>query len=63
MWDELYKAIDVIGARDGENKWGVGVLPPKHGYRACALDMGPACVTLTVVMVVVYWAGFTQPSS
>jgi hypothetical protein len=63
MWDELYKAIDVIGARDGENEWGVGVLPPKHGYRARALDIGPVCVTLTVVVVVVCWGGFTQPSS
>jgi hypothetical protein len=64
MWDELYKAINVIGARDGENEWGVGVLPPKHGYRAHALDIGPACVTLTVVVVVVVcWTGFTQPSS
>jgi len=64
MWDELYKAINVIGARDGENERGVGVLPPKHGYRAHALDIGPACVTLTVVVVVVVcWTGFTQPSS
>jgi len=64
MWDKLYKAINVIGARDGENERGVGVLPPKHGYRAHALDIGPACVTLTVVVVVVVcWTGFTQPSS
>jgi hypothetical protein len=27
MWDELYKAIDVIGARDGENEWGMGCCP------------------------------------
>jgi hypothetical protein len=53
----------MIGARDGENEQGVGVLPPKHGYRARALDIGPACVMLTVVVVVVCWTGFTQPSS
>jgi hypothetical protein len=68
MWDKLYKAIDVIGTRDGENEWGGGVLPPKCRYRACALDIGPVCVTLTmvvvvVVVVVVCWTGFTQLSS
>ena len=63
MWDKLYKAINVIGARDGENEWGVGVLRPKHGYRARTLDIGPTCATLTVVVVVVCWMSFTWLSS
>jgi hypothetical protein len=55
MWNGLYTAVEVIGARDGENEWGVGVLPPKHGYQA--LDISPVCVKLTVEVVVVCGMG------
>jgi hypothetical protein len=62
MWDGVNTAIEMIGARDRENERRVGVLPPKCGYRAHALDIGPACVMLTVAVVVVCGMSYIKPS-
>jgi hypothetical protein len=62
MLDGFYMAAKLIGARDRENEWEMGVLPPKHRYRAHALDIGPACVMLTVEVVVVCGMSYKKPS-
>jgi hypothetical protein len=62
MLDEFYMAVKLIGAGDQENEWEMGVLPPKRGYRAHALNIGPACVMLTVGVVVVCGMSYIKPS-
>ncbi len=44
----VYMAFEVVGARDRENKQGVGILPRKRGYQVHAPDISPACVKLAV---------------
>jgi len=44
----VYMAFEVAGARDRENKQGVGILPRKRGYQVHAPDISPACVKLAV---------------
>ena len=61
MLGGIYLAIEVVGARDGENEREAGVFPPKRGYRALALDIGPACIMFAVGVVVVRGVRYMWP--
>jgi hypothetical protein len=59
VWGGMYTVVEVVGARNGDNEWGMGILPPKCGYRAYALDIAPACIIPAVGVHETYSVGST----